>query len=379
MKNSLGINKILVIIIIVLAVFFISRLMGIGPFKAKSGDEVLGSMEEVAEKVTEMLDDGKEGKLTIYIGDMEEEELTGINFYLDTLKGNVTDIKTMPQSPGKTKVELNVNRSDSIYVLDSILDNKPIPEDKTNAIKLENKVREILDKNITDTMSAFDKELALHDYIVNNCRYGFFNDGSEWEYSAYGALVEGKAVCSGYAAAFDLLLKCAGLESRFVVGYAESSQRRIDDSSGEKSKRSTLKADNHAWNQVKIDGIWYNVDTIWDDPVGTKDMLSHMYFNIDDELMSMTHEWDEEDYEKCDSMGANYYSKTGTDFHSGAEMEAYANHFFTTGKKDFECKISGFEVNNDTLQFMFNINGVNSVGYSVSEMGDYKILFIDVK
>ena len=379
MKNSSGINKILIFIIIILVVFFGLKAAGIGPFKLKSEGEVCKSMEDVAEKITEMLDEGKEGILTVYISDMKEEELTGINFYIDTLKGNVTDIKTMPYSPEKTKVELSVNRSDSIYVLDSILDNKPIPAEKTNAIKLEKKVREILDNNINLSMTAFDKELALHDYIVNNCQYGFFNDGSEWEYSAYGALVEGKAVCSGYAAAFDLLLKCAGLESRFVVGYASSSQRRLGESTTEESKRSSLKADNHAWNQVKIDGIWYNVDTTWDDPVGTKDMLSHMYFNIDDELMGMTHEWDADDYEKCDSMGANYYSKTGTDFHNGAELEAYANHFFTTGKKDFECKISGFDVNDETLQFMFGISGVNSVGYSMSEMGDYKILFIDVR
>jgi Uncharacterized protein involved in cytokinesis, contains TGc (transglutaminase/protease-like) domain len=381
MKNSSLINKILIVVIVLLALFFVSKFTGIGPFGSKvPSKDVCTSLEDVADKINEMLDGGEEGILTIYIKDLNESDLTKINFYLDTLKGNVTNIKTTVQDSKLTKVELSVNRSDASYVLDSIRDRKEIPAEKTNAIVLEKKVKDILNKYVKFSMTDFEKELAIHDYIVNNCTYGFFNDGSEKEYSAYGALVEGKAVCSGYAAAMDLLLKCAGVESRFVVGYAESSQRQADNSNiSADNSRKNLKADNHAWNQVKIDGIWYNVDATWDDPVGEGPMLSHIYFNIDDELMSYTHDWKKDKYEKCDSMGSNYYGKTGTEFRSVPEMEAYCNYYFASGNKALECRINGFNVDNDNLQFLFGINGVNGVGYAVMEMGDYRILNINVQ
>nr|MCR5293125.1 hypothetical protein [Eubacterium sp.] len=127
MKDSSKISKILIIFLAAVILFFVLKLTGIGPFgsKASSGN-VCKSMEDVAEKITEMLDSGEEGILTVYIKDINESELTGINFYLDSLKGNVTNIRTIPEA-GYTKVELSVNRSDDSYVLDSIIDGKEIP------------------------------------------------------------------------------------------------------------------------------------------------------------------------------------------------------------------------------------------------------------
>lgn len=382
MKNSSVINKIFILIIAILAFILISRFLGVGPFASKiPKEDICNSIDEVSKHVSDYLESGQEGMLTLYIKDVSEADLTKINFYIDTMKGNISNIRTSMYSADLTKVELEVHRSDSSYVVDAVVKGQPIPEGKDSAIKLEKKVREILGSIIKPTMTDFDKELAIHDYIVNNCKYGFFNDDSEREYNAYGVLIEGKAVCSGYAAAMDLLLECSGVESRFVVGYAESSQRSADSSGVEdKSSRKNIKADNHAWNQVKIDGIWYNVDATWDDPVGSGDSLSHMYFNIDDELMGMTHEWNREEYETCSSMGANYYGKTGTKFYNPNELESYSDYYFTShGKGMLECQISGFDVDDNSLQFLFKINGITGASYSVMEMGDYKILNLMVE
>ena len=379
MKVSSKINKIILIALFILIAFCLCVFRGIGPFGSKSKN-TCNSMEEVAEKVTEMLNRGDEGLLTVYAKNINEDELTLINFYLDSLKGNVTNIRTISQGSDVIKVELQVNRSDDSYVLDAIKYGNAIPANKEKAKELEEKVKYILANYIKSNMTDFDKELAIHDYIVNNCTYGFFNDGSEIEYSAYGALVKGKAVCSGYAAAMDLLLKCAGVDSRFVVGYAESSQRQFDDSNikTEGVSKKDME-DNHAWNQVCIDGIWYNVDVTWDDPVGDGAMLSHVYMNIDDKMMSYTHDWNRKKYEKCESMSANYFRKTGTEFYSVAELESYCNYYFTKGEKLLECRINGFDVDNDNLQFMFGISGVNSVGYAIAGIGDYRILNLSAK
>lgn len=379
MKVSSKINKIILAALLIIIAFIVCIYFDIGPFGSK-GRNMCNSMEEVADKVEEMLNRGEEGLLTVYAKNIDENELTSINFYLDTLKGNVTNIRLISQGSSVTKIELQVNRSDASYVLDSIKYGKEIPANKETAKELETKTKSILEKYIKPTMTDFEKELAIHDYIVNNCTYGFFNDGTEREYSAYGALVDGKAVCSGYAAAMDLLLKCAGVDSKFVVGYAESSQRAYDNSNIDADGVSEADMeDNHAWNQVEIDGIWYNVDVTWDDPVGDGDMLSHVYMNIDDELMSHTHKWKKSKYEKCESMAANYFRKTGTEFYSTEELEGYCNYYFVKGEKELECRINGFSVDNDDLQFMFGISGVNGVGYAVSDMGDYRILNIAVK
>lgn len=61
----------------------------------------------------------------------------------------------------------------------------------------------------------------------------------------HGGLVEGKAICAGYALILHEALKYVGIKSQYVVGF-------IPRDAG------------HAWNQVQIDGKWYNADPTWD-------------------------------------------------------------------------------------------------------------------
>lgn len=103
-------------------------------------------------------------------------------------------------------------------------------------------------RNVDDSMSDLEKALVLHDYLVVNCEYDKqnYDNGTvpQQSYSAYGALVNRTAVCNGYALAYKYLLNEAGIECYMV---SSSSMR-------------------HAWNLVKIDGQFYQVDATWDDP-----------------------------------------------------------------------------------------------------------------
>lgn len=98
------------------------------------------------------------------------------------------------------------------------------------------------------------KELALHDALVEKCAYNEpaaeNPDAYPSAYTAYGALVDGSAVCEGYAKALKLLLDSAGLRSLYVTGTAGSGGN----------------VGPHAWNQVYV-GRWYQVDATFDDPV----------------------------------------------------------------------------------------------------------------
>lgn len=131
-------------------------------------------------------------------------------------------------------------------------------------------------------MSDIERVKALHDYLVKNCEYDYENyfAGKITQTSrlAYGALIEKKAVCQGYCAAFSLLCESAGLRSIVVGGNAPNSP------------------DNHAWNAVLIDGERYHVDATHDDPVpDRKGTVSYKYFCLtDDEMVSYGYVWDSE-------------------------------------------------------------------------------------
>lgn len=154
------------------------------------------------------------------------------------------------------------------------------------------KAEEIISNVITSDMKDYEKELALHDYIVNNAEYNmaYYEENSvpDDEHTAYGVLIKGTGVCSSYAKAMHKLLDMVGIESYFVSGNA----------GGEP----------HAWNIVNIQGRYYHLDLTWNDPVMNdgSHILSHDYFNLSDDQMSKDHSWNWEEYPKCTSKMYSY-------------------------------------------------------------------------
>ena len=110
-------------------------------------------------------------------------------------------------------------------------------------------------------MTELERAIALHDYVVLNCEYDTAGNKPRTSYSAYGVLADGKAVCQGYALTYKLLLNKAGIECYMV----------------------TSEDMNHAWNLVKLDGKFYQVDTTWDDPVADRfGMAQHTFMFVSD-------------------------------------------------------------------------------------------------
>lgn len=96
-----------------------------------------------------------------------------------------------------------------------------------------------------------DKELFVHDALVEKLTY---HKAASMNQSAYSALVLGKTVCAGYARAYQYLLQQLGIPCYYCTGYA---------------------GENHAWNIVKLEDTYYNVDVTWSD---TKPQ-NYLYFN----------------------------------------------------------------------------------------------------
>lgn len=130
---------------------------------------------------------------------------------------------------------------------------------------------------IADDMTDVEKALVIHDYLAQNCAYAYkeYLDGTlgmgqaKNVYNAYGALVDEKAVCQGYALAYSALLRTVGISSEVCVS------REM----------------NHAWNVILIDNEWYHVDVTWDDPVWNKEgQAQHEFFLLSDaEMLNRRH------------------------------------------------------------------------------------------
>lgn len=171
-------------------------------------------------------------------------------------------------------------------------------ERRTAEYHLERQISNIL-KDITPNMSEFDKELHLHDRLMEICRYHQEAADSKDPYteypdafSAYGALVKGAAVCEGYARAMQLLCHRVGIACTLVSGYGIKNQMT------------------HMWNLVTIDGRNYHLDPTWNDgDIGYR----HVYFNVTTEEIQRTHQIDNDNIgiNTCIAEEANYYRKTG--------------------------------------------------------------------
>lgn len=102
---------------------------------------------------------------------------------------------------------------------------------------------------INCNLTNVQKLLVLHDRLALKCEYSTYKLQNNLltfkEYSAYGALVMGDAVCQGYAEAYQYLLEKIGIESILC------NSQEI----------------NHVWNIVYINGNSYHIDVTWDDPV----------------------------------------------------------------------------------------------------------------
>jgi hypothetical protein len=93
----------------------------------------------------------------------------------------------------------------------------------------------------------FHKVKLLHDYVADRVAYDVpnYRAGNYPPFDPETVFRTRLAVCAGYAKLFQAMADEVGVESVYVVG----------DASGGES---------HAWNAVKLDGLWYLLDVTWD-------------------------------------------------------------------------------------------------------------------
>lgn len=91
----------------------------------------------------------------------------------------------------------------------------------------------------------------VHDYLVENIEYDQTISQPNI-YDIYGALINKKSVCEGYSKAFKYLMDSMNIPCVTVSGKGTNSEGNTE---------------NHAWNYVQLNSVWYAIDCTWDDPI----------------------------------------------------------------------------------------------------------------
>ena len=160
-----------------------------------------------------------------------------------------------------------------------------------------NEQYEAYNQKLDDILSVVDaswsdeeKALYLHDYLSVKfdydypAYYGAVTRPDREQYSAYGMLKNGMAVCEGYSELYAKLMNRLGIHTELVTSDSLS----------------------HAWNIVTIDGSRYFVDVAWDDSYcGYSGIVKHSNFmKTVSEIASENH--DTSDWQ--DVFGRDLYS-----------------------------------------------------------------------
>lgn len=138
-----------------------------------------------------------------------------------------------------------------------------------NDAKFQTEAKKYLDltKNLK---SQYEIALVLHDALVKDVTYDL---NAKNAHNAYGAIVGKRAVCEGYAEAYQYLLQRCGIQSYLVTGTSHN--------------------EGHEWNLVRLDGNYYYTDVTWDDPVSNDEKnkpVYHAYFNVTTAILQKDHE-----------------------------------------------------------------------------------------
>lgn len=179
------------------------------------------------------------------------EYIQVINNYIDPFNSFAT-INFTIDSLGKINIELEKNYTDEqIRSINKIID-------------------DFIENNINNNMNDRQKIKLFHDFVIENTVYDqefkLNMDKNLYQYhpyNAYGPLIEGLGICSGYSDAMAIFLDKIGVKN-FRVSNKE-----------------------HIWNVIFLDKNWYHLDLTWDDPVtsdGQQVILYDFYLITTEEL-----------------------------------------------------------------------------------------------
>lgn len=152
--------------------------------------------------------------------------------------------------------------------------------------QINNEISRIAKQLFLPSMNAETKAFLAHNYLAYTVKYTLNEKASDLEssylQSAYGALINKKCVCQGYAEAFKRMMDYADIPCDIVCGRINGSTTY------------------HAWNILKLNNERenYHIDVTWDS-VG--DRVAYNYFGLKDCDLAGDRTWNREFNVRCSS------------------------------------------------------------------------------
>ena len=154
------------------------------------------------------------------------------------------------------------------------IDNRSRSEIQRERDEIVRAAKDVVHKMNVSGKSEYEIIFEINRYLCDHIYYPnepyISND-----YTPYGAFLSGRAVCDGYARATKILADYCNMECYYVSGYCNTS-------SG---------PGGHAWNLVRVDGQYYQLDVTWNDGGQSDD-----YFLVTDDYMRLSRTWDTSRY-----------------------------------------------------------------------------------
>lgn len=221
-------------------------------------------------------------------------------------------------------------------------------------------LEEIRKKRLNNQMTV----KYAHDFVIRNTEYARENlisgQAAGDVSTIVGVFCNHRAVCMGIAMAEKWLLDLAGIPSAIIEGYVdERGMARIPDYSG------TAEQNNHAWNLVCVNDLWYHMDVTMDlgaTPSGKP--VAYDYFLRSDTV-----------FRKCaqyicpagisDEERSSYFASSHSILRDRRQMEQYIGECLRKKKKRIYFELQGNAVQLTQDQVRSYIGGAYPGGFSI--------------
>lgn len=214
-------------------------------------------------------------------------------------------------------------------------------EEKDVYHKLKYKAEEIKNSYSSD----FDKEKAIHDYIVTTFKYGPLDTETPplRAHTIVGLINDGEGVCEAYAQTFNILGKMCGLDVQCITG-------KMDNIS-------------HMWNLIKLDGEYYHIDVTGDDPTPDEEnRITYGNFNMTDTQAALNHTWDKTQFPQCSGTKYNYYDYYSLVAQNYSQLQNIVNTALSKGQKTIHFQTRNYILNStDNIRSLFTGKGFSGI------------------
>lgn len=230
----------------------------------------------------------------------------------------------------------------------------------TQEAELTTDVQQIINQLSLSSKNDYEKIRTIYDYICQNVSYDYANlDDSTYmlKYTAYAALKHHTAVCQGYALLFYRLTLEAGIDSRIISGISSN--------------------ENHGWNIVRLDHVYYNIDSTWDAPRKQAGQDYVYFLKCDGNFFNHTRDlqYSNDSFYRSYPMGTSDYSLLKTDISSSTIFLSNNSYIYDgTEKKPLITIRYGNKtlVENSDYQIFYQNNlNVGKASVTVTGIGPY--------